>query len=73
MPSKLKTVALLGGLIEGAVAQKIGSMKEEQHPSMTISKCTKAGCVGEASQVVIDANWRWVHAADAAVQRRLSL
>jgi len=45
-----------------ANAQQAGSLKEEQHPRLSFSKCTKAsGCTSQQGEVTIDQNWRWVH------------
>ncbi|KAI9930742.1 hypothetical protein MW887_011499 [Aspergillus wentii] len=48
-----------------AQAQKAGTQKEEVHPSMTWQKCSEGGsCTTQNGQVVVDANWRWVHTVD---------
>ncbi|KAL1515686.1 hypothetical protein AB1Y20_002303 [Prymnesium parvum] len=59
----LKKIALASLALE-VHAQAPGTLKTEQHPSLTFSQCTKAsGCVAKNQQIVIDANWRWTHAA----------
>jgi len=43
------------------VAQQVGTVKKEFHPSLPIGVCTGDGCVPESTTVVLDANWRWIH------------
>jgi hypothetical protein len=46
----------------GAVsAQLVGPEKTETHPKLSWQKCTSSGCSNTNGEVVIDANWRWVH------------
>lgn len=52
---------ILAMLPTSLVAQKIGTNFMEQHPSMSLSSCTSAGCTTETKSVVLDGNWRWVH------------
>lgn len=42
-------------------AQQIGTNTVEQHPPLPVSVCTKRGCKPEATSVVLDSNYRWVH------------
>ncbi|RLN02619.1 hypothetical protein BBJ28_00018621 [Nothophytophthora sp. Chile5] len=43
-------------------AQQAGTSTAEVHPSLPSQQCSKAGgCVKEATSVVLDANWRWLH------------
>lgn len=59
----LQKLALACALIP-AVAQQAGSLKEEKHPQLAFSHCTKAGgCTAQQGEVTIDQNWRWIHAA----------
>ncbi|KAH9474640.1 Exoglucanase [Psilocybe cubensis] len=46
-----------------AIAQQVGTYTAEVHPKLPFQRCTKnGGCVTETNgQVVLDANWRWVH------------
>lgn len=48
-------------LLAGAGAQQVGTNTAETHPALTIETCTSSGCTKEADEVVLDANWRWVH------------
>jgi len=55
-----KTLAI--GLAASTAAQKVGTLKAENHPSLGFSTCTTAdGCTSASKEVVIDSNWRWVH------------
>lgn len=42
-------------------AQQIGTNTPEVHPSLSWETCTASGCTANAGQVVLDANWRWLH------------
>ena len=44
-----------------AIAQQVGTNQAEVHPELSYSKCTSSGCTTQNTQVVLDANWRWVH------------
>lgn len=47
------------GVVQG---QGVGTQQTETHPKMTWQKCTaKGSCTNQNGEVVIDANWRWVH------------
>jgi hypothetical protein len=42
--------------------QQIGTHVAEVHPLLTTAKCIKGGtCTNQATSVVPDANWRWLH------------
>ena len=42
--------------------QQVGTNTAETHPTLSVSKCTKAGgCTASSQSIVLDANWRWVH------------
>jgi cellulose 1,4-beta-cellobiosidase len=57
-----KVAAVTVGFLAAASAQQVGTLKTEKHPKLTTSKCTKTGgCQTEQKEVVIDANWRWIH------------
>lgn len=43
------------------VAQQVGTQTGESHPRISTSTCTASGCQTESSEVVLDANWRWLH------------
>lgn len=63
VPSFIATAALVGL----AQAQGVGTEEEETHPSMTWSECTGTGgesCTEVEGQVVVDANWRWLHGSN---------
>lgn len=48
----------------GVHAQQVGTYTTETHPSLTIEICTSSGCTTETDQIVLDANWRWLHETD---------
>lgn len=55
--SSLLTTSLVSG-------QGVGSYQSETHPKMTWQQCTGtggSGCKSVNGEVVIDANWRWLH------------
>lgn len=68
MPSSYriwKNLLLLAAYMGAVQAQKVGTQKAETHPSMTWQTCNSSGtCTTNKGQVVIDANWRWVHTVD---------
>lgn len=48
-----------------AAAQQIGTNTPEVHPPITFETCTRSGgCTATDGGVVLDANYRWVHAAE---------
>ena len=61
MRSSLYASSLLVAL---ATAQQVGKEQTETHPKMTWKRCTGTGgtsCTTVNGEVVIDANWRWLH------------
>ncbi|KAF2794330.1 glycoside hydrolase family 7 protein [Melanomma pulvis-pyrius CBS 109.77] len=55
--SSLLTTSLVSG-------QGVGSYQSETHPKMTWQQCSGTGgssCKSVSGEVVIDANWRWLH------------
>lgn len=43
-------------------AQQVGTNTREVHPALTSKTCTKmGGCRTDATKIVLDANWRWLH------------
>eukprot|EP00994_Dinema_validum_P007217 NODE_579_length_1530_cov_263.070223_g424_i0.p1 GENE.NODE_579_length_1530_cov_263.070223_g424_i0~~NODE_579_length_1530_cov_263.070223_g424_i0.p1 ORF type:complete len:471 (+),score=126.46 NODE_579_length_1530_cov_263.070223_g424_i0:54-1415(+) len=53
---------LTAGLLATNVwSQQVGTNQPEIHPPITMSECTKGGCVQQQKSVVLDANWRWAH------------
>lgn len=48
-------------ILATARAQQIGTNEPESHPALTWSDCSAGNCTEVAGEVVIDANWRWVH------------
>ena len=59
MKSFLVAAPLLMGLV---AAQGVGKEQSETHPKITWKKCSGANsCTSVSTEVVIDANWRWLH------------
>ncbi|TPR11185.1 putative integral membrane protein [Aspergillus niger] len=59
--------ALLLSILATANAQQVGTYTTETHPSLTWQTCTSDGsCTTNDGEVVIDANWRWVHSTSSA-------
>jgi len=54
-------LALLS-LALAARAQQVGTYQAEVHPSLPMQTCTASGCTTVNTKIVIDSNWRWVHA-----------
>jgi cellulose 1,4-beta-cellobiosidase len=51
----------LAAILAVARAQKAGTLQSETHPRLSWSQCTSSGCQNKNGEVVIDANWRWLH------------
>uniref|UniRef100_O94093 Glucanase n=2 Tax=Chaetomiaceae TaxID=35718 RepID=O94093_9PEZI len=49
-------------LLSSVAAQQAGTITAENHPRMTWKRCSGPGnCQTVQGEVVIDANWRWLH------------
>jgi cellulose 1,4-beta-cellobiosidase len=48
-------------LAGGVAAQQAGTQQTETHPKLTWSDCSSGSCRNVQGEVVIDANWRWLH------------
>jgi hypothetical protein len=58
----LRRATAVAALAAAVRAQQVGTNTAETHPKMSWSKCTSGGsCSSQSGEVVIDANWRWVH------------
>jgi hypothetical protein len=56
------TLAALLALGHGVLGQQAGTSTAETHPPMSYQKCTSGGqCSTVATNIVLDANWRWLH------------
>lgn len=44
-----------------ATAQQVGTLQTETHPKLSWSQCTSSACSTVSGEVVVDANWRWLH------------
>jgi cellulose 1,4-beta-cellobiosidase len=47
--------------LSAALAQQVGREQSETHPKLSWQRCTASSCSSVNGEVVIDANWRWVH------------
>ncbi|SPO04877.1 probable Probable 1,4-beta-D-glucan cellobiohydrolase A [Cephalotrichum gorgonifer] len=57
--------AVISALVASAAAQKVGTSTAEVHPKMSWQKCAEGGsCSKVDGEVVLDANWRWLHEVD---------
>ena len=56
----MQFLALLS-LVAVARSQGVGTNQAETHPKLTYSTCDGSGCTQVDGEVVIDANWRWLH------------
>lgn len=59
----VRTGMFLASLLATAGAQQVGKEQTETHPKMSWKKCSGSGgsCTTVNAEVVIDANWRWLH------------
>jgi cellulose 1,4-beta-cellobiosidase len=67
MFSAATAAAVLTFCASGASAWVIGKEQTETHPKMTWQRCTGKGgssCSNVNGEIVIDANWRWLHATN---------
>lgn len=60
----MKIPAALALLTSLAAAQQVGTEQEETHPKMSWNDCSSGTCSEVQAEVVIDANWRWLHNTD---------
>ncbi|KAK2736173.1 hypothetical protein FQN55_001772 [Onygenales sp. PD_40] len=60
-----RNLAIISSLLAVANGQLVGTETPETHPPMTWLECTAPdACTEVNGEVVIDANWRWLHLAD---------
>jgi cellulose 1,4-beta-cellobiosidase len=56
------SILIASYLLAVASSQQIGTQQTETHPKITWNKCSSSGsCTTTNGEVVIDANWRWLH------------
>ncbi|KAH8827568.1 cellobiohydrolaseI [Flagelloscypha sp. PMI_526] len=47
--------------------QQVGNLTTETHPTLTVSQCTAAKvCTSQSKSIVLDSNWRWLHAKNSS-------
>ncbi|KAK1759051.1 cellulose 1,4-beta-cellobiosidase [Echria macrotheca] len=55
-------LGVLASLVTAVASQGVGTQQTETHPKITWQKCTaKGSCTNQNGEIVIDANWRWLH------------
>ena len=59
--SRVAALTSLLSLLSSVRGQQVGTNTAENHPALTVSKCTSSGCTSSAQSIVLDANWRWLH------------
>ncbi|KAK4031492.1 glycoside hydrolase [Parachaetomium inaequale] len=65
MKQYLQYLAAALPLVNLAASQAVGNQQTETHPKITWKKCSSGGsCSSVNAEVVIDANWRWLHDAN---------
>ncbi|KAF2733727.1 1,4-beta-D-glucan cellobiohydrolase-like protein [Polyplosphaeria fusca] len=58
-----RALTIASSLLAVAQGQLVGTQQTETHPGMTYQSCSaKGSCSSKSGKVVIDANWRWLHA-----------
>ncbi|WDK13041.1 glycosyl hydrolase family 7 [Colletotrichum graminicola] len=55
------SISLLLATVAAVSAQQVGTQQVETHPKLTWQRCTLSSCTSVNGEVVIDANWRWLH------------
>jgi cellulose 1,4-beta-cellobiosidase len=61
----MKLFAALSLLPAFIRAQQVGTSQAESHPKLPWQTCTRSGCTTQSNgQIVLDANWRWLHVTD---------
>ncbi|GKT56113.1 exoglucanase 1 [Colletotrichum tofieldiae] len=57
----MRSFSVLLAAITAVSAQQVGTQQSETHPKLSWQKCTSSSCTAVNGEVVIDANWRWLH------------
>ncbi|KAI9065904.1 glycoside hydrolase family 7 protein [Trametes sanguinea] len=54
-------------LLATVYGQQVGTLTAEVHPRLTVQQCTSANnCQTQQHTVVLDSNWRWLHATGSS-------
>ncbi|CDO75516.1 Glycoside Hydrolase Family 7 protein [Trametes cinnabarina] len=54
-------------LLATVYGQQVGTLTAENHPRLTVQQCTSANnCQTQQQSVVLDSNWRWLHATGSS-------
>lgn len=63
-----RTLAVTASFLHAARSQLVGTQTQEVHPKLSWQSCTAAGsCTTQNGEVVVDANWRWLHTKEGYV------
>ena len=63
-----RTLVVTASFLHAARGQLVGTQKEEVHPKLSWQSCTAPGsCTTQNGEVVVDANWRWLHTKEGYV------
>ncbi|KAF6806545.1 exoglucanase 1 precursor [Colletotrichum sojae] len=62
----MRSLSVLLAAVAAVTAQQAGTQQTETHPKLTWQKCTASSCSNVNGEVVIDANWRWLHDSSGA-------
>ncbi|TEA21429.1 Exoglucanase 1 [Colletotrichum sidae] len=62
----MRSLTILLAAISAVTAQQAGTQQTETHPKLTWQQCTASSCTNVNGEVVIDANWRWLHDSSGA-------
>ncbi|KAL1872655.1 hypothetical protein Daus18300_004201 [Diaporthe australafricana] len=57
----ISMATILALLAAGVEAQQAGTLETETHPPLSWQNCASGSCTTTNAEVVIDANWRWLH------------
>jgi cellulose 1,4-beta-cellobiosidase len=69
MMARARTAAALC-LLRAASGQQAGSATKEEHPALTVYSCSATEmCAPERGAVTLDAQYRWLHAADGSEEK----
>jgi len=59
MGASKSTLAITSHCLALAAAQQPGTVKPEEHLSLSLGQCSEEGCAKTPASVALDANWRW--------------
>jgi cellulose 1,4-beta-cellobiosidase len=54
-------IYLVACILALALAQNVGTQKQEYHIPVPFTECDASGCQTKHGEITLDENWRWVH------------